>query len=106
MISEAQVEEALWWLKDEVDSMAQARANRLYLELFMKSKQSMLRKESNETSEHKRTDYALTHADYLEVLEGYKSAVKADEKKRFQRDANIKLIDAWQTMSANARKSI
>jgi hypothetical protein len=106
LITDQQVEDAVWWLKDQSAAMAKARAERLYLESFMKSKQSLLRQRSGETSEHKRTDYALTHQEYIDLLEGYRAAVEIDEKMRFQRDANNKLIDAWQTMSSNKRSGL
>lgn len=103
MISDEDIHKALDYLRDTAKPAAQARADREYLDKFMKSKLAMLASGLNEGSEALRDREARKHPDFLEVLEGYKEAVRRDEEFRFLRDAAQAKISAFQTFSANAR---
>lgn len=103
MISEAKVQSAIDYLHKSCDEAAEARANRAYIEAFLKSKRALLMKESDAKSAVDREAEALSHPDYLELLKGYQAAVEFDERFRHKRDAAETIILAWQTASANAR---
>lgn len=103
MIDEARVEAAVDYLRSSDKEAAQARANRGYLEQFLKSKKAMLMKASNAKTASEREAEALANPEYIEVLEGYRSSIETDELYRFRRDAAKATIDAWQTQSANQR---
>lgn len=102
MISDAEVERAMDYLRDSAAGAAQARANREHLEKFLKSKVALL---SNglDGSEAMRQREALAHPEYLTCLEGYKQAVFDDEQHRNLRAAAEAKISVYQTFSANAR---
>lgn len=103
MIPDDDIHKALDYLRDTAKPAAQARADREYLDKFMKSKLAMLASGLNEGSEALRDREARKHPEYLEVLDGYKEAVRRDEEMRFLRDAAHAKIEAWRTFSSNSR---
>lgn len=103
MITDKDVENAVDYLRDTARPAAQARADREYLDKFLKSKLAILASGLNEGSEALREREARRHPEYLEVLKGYQEAVQRDEEYRFLRDAAQAKISAFQTFSANAR---
>ena len=82
---------------------AKAKAERVYLEEFRKSKKSMLAIQSDERTADQRADYAYSHPDYLAVLDGLKAAVEAEETMRWQMVAAQAKIEIWRTESVNNR---
>ena len=102
MISEADVEKAVDYLRSSAQEAAQARANMKHLAEFLKSKRAQL-KLTKSGSNAAAEDQALADPGYLEVLEGYKVAVERDSFHQFKREAASALIDAWRTMASNAR---
>ena len=103
MIEESRVESAVDYLRSSCTDAAQARANHKYIEQYLKTKRALLMKDSNAKTASERESEALSHPDYIEVLEGYRAAVEQDEKFRNAREAAKTCIDAWQTQSANNR---
>ena len=103
MITEQQWESALQWLVDEAVNAAGARANRMQLEKFEKVLLAKLRRQSNGKTVQEREDYALTHGEYADHLNGLRDAVEADELFRWKKDSAQALNDAWRTMCANTR---
>ena len=57
---------------------AQAKANRVYLEEFRKSKKALLMKGSGESAIGAQEREAYAHADYLQLLEGLREAVEKE----------------------------
>lgn len=103
MITDEEVERAVDWLRDNAEEAAQARADRVHLEQFRKSKKAMLMKDCNESSIGAQEVYAYAHQEYLALLDGLKEAVKRDAKMQFLREAAAAKIEAWRTMNANMR---
>ena len=103
MISEAMVQKAVDYLHSSCEEAAQARANRMYIESFLKTKRSELMVKSFLKSAIDREAEALSHPDYIELLHGMQAAIEFDELHRNKRQAAQIMIEAWQTMSANAR---
>lgn len=103
MITDEDVDKAVEYLRSSAKVAAQARANREYIGAFLKSKLAMLMNGLNEGSEAMRERVARAHPDYLELLNGYREAVQADEECRHYREAAQAKISAFQTFSANAR---
>ena len=103
MITEAEIEKACAWLRDNSTEAAQARANRIYLEEFRKSLKAQLMKKhiSEPVSAQEREAYS--DPEYAEFLEGLKEAVRQDEHNRFMRQAALAKIEAWRTQEANKR---
>lgn len=103
MVTDDEVERAVEYLHKSSVGAAQARANRLHIEAYFKSKRSELMVKSSAKSAIDREAEALSHPDYLELLAGYKVAVEQDETHRNKRDAAQAFVATYQTQSANQR---
>lgn len=97
------------WLNDIrqiVTEHADAKANRVYLEHFRKSKKAMLMREG-ETQGIKtgtaQEAYAYAHPEYLELLEGLKEAVKVEEYQKWRLRQREWKFEQWRTEQANQR---
>ncbi len=99
LTDEKAVEAAVEYLRSSVGEAAQARANRLYLEQFLKSKRAVLMVSAPAGSVAAQEVHALAHPDYLAALDGYKVAVEHDETFRFKREAASARIEAYKTAS-------
>ncbi|MDA1333076.1 MAG: hypothetical protein O2797_02530 [Bacteroidetes bacterium] len=107
MISDSEVEKALIYMRDAAPELAEAKATRIYLEEFRKSKKAILRKEAvGCKTEGARDDFAYSHQDYLELLDQLKLAVKEEELFRLRFKAADARIEVYRTQSANARTGV
>lgn len=102
-ITDEEIEKALDYLRDNATHAAVAKGERVFAEEYRKSLKAILASQSNETSEHARSDFAYSHPKYLEHLEALKTAVIEDENNRGLRVAAEAKIEAWRTMSSNQR---
>jgi hypothetical protein len=110
IVTDEDVGDALDFIRKNAFKAAKARAERIYLEEFRKSKKAILMKEA--AAKHNGPgDLALgaqerdayAHPEYQELLLGLKVAVENDEKCRFGALAAQATIDAWRTQQANER---
>lgn len=105
-IADINVFKCLDFIRDHAPQYAQARANRVYMEEFRKSKKALLMKEAelaghNAVSAQEREAYA--DEGYMQHLEGLRDAVKAEEELRWMMIAAQAKIEVWRTISANQR---
>jgi hypothetical protein len=103
MISEEDVQKALDRLRFGAKAAAKARAERLYLESFLKSAKSLIMKNHASLPIAAQEREALADPEYISYLEAYRTAVEADEMHRWQLSAAQAVIEAWRTESANYR---
>lgn len=100
------VEHALIFMRDMAEKHATAKANRVYLEQFRKSKKATLmvkaEREGKKTGQE-REAYAYAHEEYAELLKGLQAAVEEEEKYKFQLKAAEARIEIWRTQQANNR---
>lgn len=100
------VERPLAFIRDNAVKFAQAKADRVYLEQFRKSKKAILfiqaEKQGIKTIAE-REAWAYAHADYLQVLEGLQIAVEHEEKLRLLIEAARLKINLYQTQQADSR---
>lgn len=82
---------------------ASAKAERVYLEEFRKSKKAILMGQCQAKTAAEREQYAYAHEDYLSLLGGLKSAVEVEEKLRWDLIAAQARVEIWRTKSANNR---
>jgi hypothetical protein len=82
---------------------AQAKANRVYLEEFRKSKKALLMNESDATAATAREQYAYSHPDYQALITGLKAAVEVEETLKWRMEAAKIRTELWRTESANNR---
>jgi len=103
MITQDQAEKAVDWLRENARSMAQARAERLYLEQWVKTVKATLQAEVQDTSAARSEMVALASPKYLAALQAYKQAIEADEYARFMVTAAEAKIDAWRSQESTRR---
>jgi hypothetical protein len=99
MIPQKDAEAAVDWLRDNARSIAQARAERIYLEQWLKTVRAQCMQKHRDLPVAAQEREALTDKDYLAALEGYKAAIANDEQYRFLAVAAEAKISAWQTQS-------
>ena len=83
---------------------AAAKAQRVYLEEFRKSKKAILMGQSSAKASVEREQYAYSHEDYLGLLGGLKAAIEIEEKLRWDLIGAQARIEIWRTQSANNRQ--
>lgn len=100
-----QVERALNFIRTKADELAQAKADRVYLEEFRKSKKAMLIQEASEQfkTAQERESYAYAHPEYLQLLEVLREAVVRETKLQFLIKASELKFEQWRTIQANRR---
>jgi len=99
MISQKDIEKALDFLRDSATEAAQNRANRVYVEDYLKVVKANIMANHADKPVNAQEREAYIHPDYLAHLEAIKEAVYEDEKLRFLIDAAKAKISAWQTIS-------
>jgi len=82
---------------------AHAKANRVYLEEFRKSKKALLMNECDAQTVNAREQYAYSHPEYLALLDGLKAAIETEETLKWQMISAQARIEIWRTESANNR---
>lgn len=103
LVSDADVERALDFLRDNAAEAARAKAERVFCEEYRKSVKALLMAEKVEESIGAQERFAYSHPTYLAHLEKLKAAVFEDERLRALRGAAEMKIEAWRTMGANYR---
>ena len=82
---------------------AQAKADRVHLEHFRKSKKALLMNACPEKAVTAREQYAYSHPDYIALLEGLREAVRGEEALRWRLTAAQLRVEVWRTQEASAR---
>ena len=86
---------------------AQAKAERIYLDEFKRSKRALLMQEAElhgyDTSASQERQ-AYSHPEYIQLLVGLKEAVEVEEKLRWQLIAAQMKIDIWRSQEASNRQ--
>jgi len=103
MISDAEIEKALDYLRDNSLLAAKARAERLYMEEYRKVVKAQLMGKSNESAVGAQERYAYAHEEYAAHLDAMRTAIELDEKHRFLLAAAQAKIEAWRTEQSNYR---
>jgi hypothetical protein len=85
---------------------AKAKADRVYLEEFRKSKKALLMQEAflagvDTMAGQERDAYA--RSEYRELLEGLKAAVEVEESLKWKMTAAQLRVEIWRTIQANNR---
>ncbi|MCA8385318.1 hypothetical protein [Burkholderia multivorans] len=108
MSNEAEINifSCLAFIKNNASKYAKAKAERVYLEEFRKSKKALLMKDAeraghNAVSAQEREAYA--DEGYQQHLLALQGAVEAEEKLRWLMVAAQAKIEVWRTISANQR---
>jgi hypothetical protein len=97
---------ALDYLRDQAPAYAKAKAERVYLEEFRKSKKAILMRSAEEAGHKSAASQereAYADSDYHELLVALSAAVEAEETLRWRIVAAQARIETWRTLEANRR---
>jgi len=94
---------AIQFLIDTSPLYAKAKADRMYLEEFRKSRKAQLMSQAGTEVLGKQETFAYAHADYIEILEGIREAVEKEERFRWLMTAAQARIEVWRTEQYSAR---
>jgi len=87
---------AINFILTNASKYAEAKATRVQLEEFRKSKKAMLASEE-EGSLGAKEMYAYAHADYVALLMQIKSAIALEEELRWKLEAAKLRVEVWKT---------
>ena len=94
---------AIQYLIDTAPLYAKAKADRIYLDEYRRSKRAQLMSQAGTEVLGKQETYAYAHADYVGILEGIREAVEIEEKYRWLMTAAQARIEVWRTEQYSAR---
>lgn len=97
---------AIQYLIDTAPLYAKAKADRMYLEEFRKSRKAQLMSIAGTEVLGKQETFAYAHADYVQILEGIKQAVEKEENYRWLLTAAQARIEVWRTNQYSMRAEI
>jgi|TARA_Y100000361_G_scaffold119017_1_gene110441 hypothetical protein len=107
MITEKQVQEALDWMIQNEDALAEAKAAYHDLDRFSKTiKAELMSKISSNMSVAARETEALANEEYKTHLDNLRIAEEQYLRYEYKMDHNKLICQLWQTISANKRQSI
>ena len=95
--------EAVNFIIANAGKFAQAKAQRVYLEEFRKSKKALLMSQSTAKAANEREQYAYSHEDYMALLGGIKAAIEVEEELRWKLEAARIRVDIWRSQEASNR---
>lgn len=103
MLTESDAEKAVSWLRDNAQTIGEARAARLYMEQWIRTvRAKCMSKRAGESVAAQERD-ALQDQEYLDALEAYKAAVMDDERLRFLATAAEAKIECWRSQESTRR---
>ena len=105
-MTEIDPQKAVDYLRDNAEKYADAKASRVYLEEFRKSKKSLLMLQSDEKTQAGKEAYAYAHDEYIALLDGLKVAIEVEETVKWQMIAAQARIEVWRTQQANNRNIV
>ena len=104
MITQDDAEKAVDWLRNNAARMAQERAERLYMEQWIKTVKATLMNDNAAAPSMAAADMqALASPKYLAALQAFKEAVQKDEYNRFMLSAAEAKIEAWRSQESTRR---
>lgn len=103
VITDAQAEASVDYLRDSARRAAKARAEFGYLEAFSKVVEATIMREHKDESLGAQTAIARADAKYSSHLDAVRTAEEAFHYERFMREAASAKFEAWRTLGANER---
>ncbi len=103
MTDDINVGKALDYMRDNAPAFAKAKAERIYLEQFRKSKKALLINECTEGTGQVRESYAYAHPEYILLLDALKIAVEEEEKLKWMMISAQLKVEVYRTQQANNR---
>jgi len=103
MIEPINIEKALEYIRINAPLLAKAKADRIYLTEFRKSKKALLYNDAPEGTVKFKESYAYAHEEYIQLLKDLKIAVNEEEKLKWMMVAAQTKCEIYRTESANNR---
>ena len=109
-LEDVNISKAMAFMRDNAAPLAKAKADRIYLEQFRKSKKAQLQNDYvapvgvARATDAMRESYAYAHPDYIAVLDGLKVAVEIEEELKWKMKAAETKTEIWRTLQANNRR--
>jgi hypothetical protein len=100
---------AIDYIIHNANRYAQAKANRIFIEEFRKSKKALLMKDAlarGYEAVNAQEREAYSDPEYIEILKGIKEATKQEEELKWLLEAARMRIDVWRTEQATARSQV
>jgi len=94
---------AIQYLIDTAPLYSRAKADRIYLDEFRKSRRAQLMSQAETEVLGKQETFAYAHPDYIQILEGIREAVETEERYRWLMTAAQARIEVWRTEQYSAR---
>ena len=94
---------AVDYILANASKFAQAKANRVFIEGFLKSKKALLMSQSKAEAANAREQDAYSSPEYVELLQGLKEAVETEEKLKWELVAAQLRVDVWRSEEASNR---
>jgi hypothetical protein len=94
---------AIEYIQRNAGTYAQAKANRIYIENYLKTVKARLMGESDEKAIGSKEMYAYASPSYVEQLEGLKAAIEIEETLRYMLDAAKMKIEIFKVECYNQR---
>lgn len=82
---------------------AEAKAQRVYLENYLRTKKALLMTESTAKTSAEREQYAYAHDEYAQLLDGLKAAVEIEERLKWEMTAAQARVEIWRSTEASNR---
>jgi hypothetical protein len=97
------ISKALNYIRDNAKGLAEAKANRIYLEQFRKSKKALLINQAPDGTIQSKESFAYAHKDYISLLDGLKIAVLQEEEHKWLMVGAQLKVEVYRTQQANNR---
>ena len=94
---------AIQFLIDTAPLYSRAKASRMFLDEFRKSRKAQLMAQAGTEVLGKQETFAYAHPEYIQILEGIKEAVELEERYRWLMTAAQARIEVWRTEQYSAR---
>jgi hypothetical protein len=82
---------------------SKAKAERVYIENFLRSKKALLMQQSDEKTIAGKEAFAYAHDEYIQLLHGLREAVETEEKCRWSLERLKIETELYRTVQANER---
>ena len=99
-------EDAAEAIREKAPAYGEAKAQRVYLEEFKRSKRALLMKDSlllGEKAVNAQEREALADPEYMQLLKGLAVAIEREETLRWELEAAKLDIEIWRTRQASER---
>lgn len=98
-------QKAINYLIEKAPEFAQAKADRVFIENYLRTVKSRLMNEETGTLGNKEA-YAYAHPDYVAQLEALKIATKEEERLKYMLAAAQARIEVWKTTEYTKRQEM